>query len=248
MNKEVTCWVDQFVAWLEANSLTYPIEDPATFEEKLYEWATTDTLGKNAKEAFYVGFVDGKIKYTKVKATSKGDPLDPYDKKYPFYEAWENYLAAYRENAPESMRSITQTAGSLWAFMPSEKAFLSSAFQGMGIATVFAFFILILATGNIIQAIISLFCVASIIISVLAIMQFKGWEIGISESIAMVILIGFSVDYCVHLSSDYMHSAHSKRHDKMKQAYSEMGVSILSGAITTFGSGIFLFGGEMIFF
>ena len=27
-----------------------------------------------------------------------------------------------------------------------------------------------------------------------------------------------------------------------------MGVSILSGAITTFGSGIFLFGGQIIFF
>uniref|UniRef100_A0A7S3IUB2 SSD domain-containing protein n=1 Tax=Strombidium inclinatum TaxID=197538 RepID=A0A7S3IUB2_9SPIT len=79
-------------------------------------------------------------------------------------------------------------------------------------------------------------------------MQFKGWEIGISESLAMVILIGFSVDYVVHLSADYMHSAHETRHEKIKQAYTEMGVSILSGAITTFGSGVFLFGGEMVFF
>ena len=64
----------------------------------------------------------------------------------------------------------------------------------------------------------------------------------------MVILIGFSVDYCVHLSADYMHSAHPKRSDKMKQAFTEMGVSILSGAITTCGSGVFLFGGEIIMF
>jgi len=84
--------------------------------------------------------------------------------------------------------------------------------------------------------------------SVLGIMQMKGWEIGVSESLAMVILIGFSVDYVVHLSADYMHSAHTSRHDKIKQAYTEMGVSILSGAVTTFGSGIFLFGGEMLFF
>ena len=34
----------------------------------------------------------------------------------------------------------------------------------------------------------------------------------------------------------------------MKQAYKEMGVSILSGFITTFGSGIFLFGGKIITF
>ena len=87
-----------------------------------------------------------------------------------------------------------------------------------------------------------------VIVSVLAVMQIQGWEIGISESIAMVILIGFSVDYVVHLSADYMHSAHQSRSAKMKQAYKEMGVSILSGFITTFGSGIFLFGGKIITF
>ena len=91
-------------------------------------------------------------------------------------------------------------------------------------------------------------CVAIVIISVISIMFLKGWEIGISESIAMVILIGFSVDYVVHLSADYMHSAHPSRNHKMKQAYTEMGVSILSGSITTLGSGIFLFGGQIIFF
>ena len=118
----------------------------------------------------------------------------------------------------------------------------------MTIATIFAFIVLLAATGNIIQAILSLLCVAIVIVSVLAIMQFQGWEIGISECIAMVVLIGFSVDYVVHLSADYMHSAHKTRNDRMKQAYQEMGVSILSGCITTFGSGVFLFGGKVITF
>mmetsp|Transcript_41135 Transcript_41135/g.62528 ORF Transcript_41135/g.62528 Transcript_41135/m.62528 type:complete len:133 (+) Transcript_41135:2456-2854(+) len=132
--------------------------------------------------------------------------------------------------------------------MDSEKAFMSSAFQGMGIATFFAYIVLIIATRNIVQATLSLICVVSIMATVLGIMQLKGWEIGVSESLAMVILIGFSVDYTVHLSADYMHAAHQSRHDKIKQAYTEMGVSIMSGAIVTCGSGVFLFGGVMLFF
>jgi predicted RND superfamily exporter protein len=64
---------------------------------------------------------------------------------------------------------------------------------------------------------------------------------GVSESISVVLLIGFSVDYVIHLSADYMHSSYKSRHDKMKQAYGEMGISILSGAITTFGAGCFVF-------
>mmetsp|Transcript_4511 Transcript_4511/g.7686 ORF Transcript_4511/g.7686 Transcript_4511/m.7686 type:complete len:193 (+) Transcript_4511:2360-2938(+) len=146
------------------------------------------------------------------------------------------------------MKGVEQTAGQFWAFMVSEKAFLSSAFQGMTIATLFAFLILLIATGNIIQATVSLICVAVVIVSVLSVMQFSGWEIGVSESISMVILIGFSVDYVVHLSADYMHSAQASRNSKMQQAFGEMGISILSGSITTMGSGVFLFGGKIIFF
>ena len=71
---------------------------------------------------------------------------------------------------------------------------------------------------------------------------------GVSESISVVILIGFSVDYVIHLAADYTHCAFKSRHDKMQQAYGEMGVSILSGALTTFGSGSFLFGGNIITF
>jgi hypothetical protein len=48
------------------------------------------------------------------------------------------------------MKSAEQTAGQLWAWMPTEIAFMTSAFQGMTIATVFAFIILMIATRNII--------------------------------------------------------------------------------------------------
>ena len=55
--------------------------------------------------------------------------------------------------------------------------------------------------------------------SILAIMNMIGWELGMTESVAVVALIGFSVDYIVHLAADYMHSKETTRHDKMRQAY-----------------------------
>ena len=64
----------------------------------------------------------------------------------------------------------------------------------------------------------------------------------------MVIVIGFSVDYVVHFASDYMSSAEPSRNNKMKQAYYDMGVSIFSGWITSFGSGFFLFFAKIIVF
>ena len=98
------------------------------------------------------------------------------------------------------------------------------------------------------QAVISILCVGVIIISVVCVMVLKEWELGTIESISVVITIGFSVDYVIHLSNDYMHSSAFSRHEKMKQAFTEMGISILGGAATTFIAGVPLFGGKLIFF
>lgn len=84
--------------------------------------------------------------------------------------------------------------------MASEKAFVTSAMSGIGIAMIFSFLILLMATRNIILAILSILCVSIVIVSVLAIMVLKGWELGVSESISVVILIGLAVDYVIHLA------------------------------------------------
>lgn len=51
---------------------------------------------------------------------------------------------------------------------------------------------------------------------------------------------GFSVDYVVHLSNHFVESSHIKKYDKMRSSLKEIGVSIMSGSITTFISGMFL--------
>ena len=149
------------------------------------------------------------------------------------------------DKAPPELKSLKQTA-SVFSWIPSEYAFVDSGIQGTFLSMLFAFIILCIATRNLTQSVISIFCVITIVVSVIAIMQMKGWALGASESISIVILIGFSVDYVIHLSTDYMHCPLKSRHDKMKHAYTDMGVSITSGAITTFGSGVFLFGASLL--
>ena len=85
----------------------------------------------------------------------------------------------------------------------------------MGAAIGFSFVILLFATGNIIISILAILSVGNVIVSVVAIMVFKGWELGISESIAIVIMIGLAVDYVVHLAADYMHSIKNTRSEKI---------------------------------
>lgn len=135
-----------------------------------------------------------------------------------------------------------------WNQIPFEKALLQSAFQGIGMAMSFSFIVLMIVTRNPITSLISIFNVTIIILSIMTFMVWNGQQFGVSQSISLVMLIGFAVDYVLHLSTDYMHSAGETRNDKMRQAYREMGVSILSGCLTTFGCGFCLFFGNFKFF
>ena len=132
--------------------------------------------------------------------------------------------------------------------MRSEQAFYDGVFQGVSISAVLAFSIMIISTQNILIATYAIISVLWIVLTVVGVMVMNGYELGVSESIAMVIIIGFSVDYVVHLGAHYVHKKSPDRTDRTSDALGAMGVSIFSGAVTTFGSGVFLYGGHMIFF
>ncbi len=46
--------------------------------------------------------------------------------------------------------------------------------------------------------------IGGILVTLLALFVAFGWELGIVEAISLSILVGNSVDYCIHLSEGYM--------------------------------------------
>lgn len=146
------------------------------------------------------------------------------------------------------MKVIYHDAKVTFAQMESELAFFNGARSGVGISAALSFIILLFATGNILVSIYSLMTVFFIVFWVIASMTLSGWELGVPESIAVVIAIGFSVDYVVHLAAHYVHSHANDRYTRSTGAVADMGISIFSGAMTTLGAGVFLFGGKIVFF
>jgi len=53
--------------------------------------------------------------------------------------------------------------------MPSESVFVTNAIQGIVVAISFAFVIVLLSTGNIVNAAVAIFCVAMVIVSITAV-------------------------------------------------------------------------------
>ena len=64
----------------------------------------------------------------------------------------------------------------------------------------------------------------------------------------MVLLVGLSVDYVVHLAEAYSRSARTDRKGRVQDMLAEVGISVLSGAVTTLGSSIFLLPAKILFF
>jgi predicted RND superfamily exporter protein len=67
---------------------------------KIYEWATTSNTGKEAVARSNLGFINQKVQYIKVHATSIGSIKDSSAKKIVIYDQWDKYLAKFRGTAP----------------------------------------------------------------------------------------------------------------------------------------------------
>jgi len=76
-----------------------------------------------------------------------------------------------------------------------------------------------------------------------------GWYFGVVESFTVVIIIGFSVDYVVHIGHAYLEmESLITRSERMQYALSTMGISVTSGALTTFFCGFpLIFSKVMVF-
>ena len=68
------------------------------------------------------------------------------------------------------------------------------------------------------------------------------------ESLNLVLVVGLSVDYCVHLAEGYARCKLPDRKSRVQNALEEVGISVISGAITTLGASIFLMAAIITFF
>lgn len=112
-----------------------------------------------------------------------------------------------------------QMSGGLgFAWADTERALIRGAIQGMVLAGVLAFAVLLGSTLNIVVALLAVLSISGIMLSVMGLMSALEWEVGMGEAIAMVMLIGFSVDYVVHLANHYSHSSLYSRRLRVKSS------------------------------
>ena len=160
-----------------------------------------------------------------------------------FLDDMEDYISSLTDSnsdCPDNLCDSIFNVGFTWVFLSVANAFIISAIQGIAIATPLAFIVMIFSTQNWIIALFAVIDIIGVMATELAFVYINGWDFGLSESVSIVIIIGFSVDYVVHLANAYLESRASTRNERLSFALLTMGISVVSGAVTTFGAGFFL--------
>lgn len=257
----VECWIRDFKKWRadqgKEDFEDYP-SDEAFFNE-LEEFGNFKR--EDGSQPFlnylieqHVAFNSNtkRIVFTEVSFVSPIEGSVPYKIMWPVYNEWQDQLEILNNQAPENVKNSVNkaiaTGGYSWLWQITQVTLVRSMFTGIGIMLVVALGALIASTLNWAIAILATFCIGAIVAMLLGIVYLVGWELGISESIGVVIAVGYSFDAVAHISVAYIESRHADRFQRTRGALTDLGISILFGVITTLLAGFMLFPAIIIFF
>jgi hypothetical protein len=97
----------------------------------------------------------------------------PRSKKLPVWEMFEAFVKNANDRAPTGMKNLIQTDW-IWVFMPTEIMFRINVIQGVCIAIVFSFIVMLIVTRNLLVSSTAIVCVAMVISSTMALMTLNG--------------------------------------------------------------------------
>ena len=81
---------------------------------------------------------------------------------------------------------------------------MQSALQGAGLSLIICFLVLAAITRNLQVSSLAITCIGSIIAFILSTIHLLGWTFGLIESTCMIVFIGISFDYVVHIAHCYL--------------------------------------------
>eukprot|EP00403_Amphidinium_massartii_P029269 CAMPEP_0178392510 /NCGR_PEP_ID=MMETSP0689_2-20121128/11715_1 /TAXON_ID=160604 /ORGANISM="Amphidinium massartii, Strain CS-259" /LENGTH=1011 /DNA_ID=CAMNT_0020013085 /DNA_START=129 /DNA_END=3164 /DNA_ORIENTATION=- len=259
------CFMEDFRAYIQWRAATYPLEalswplPQQSFMRELARFRTDYygdvdasgccTYGAALERNYWedIGFIDGELKYVHIRIrstmqwdTAFGQGTDVRD----LLEDWMDLDV--RPNAPEGAGTIKFHAEGVFSSYDLGEELLNGLFQGCAIAAPIAFLVLLAATWNIIVSVYAVSCVGFVVLCVLGFCKSAmDWDLGVGEAIAGVIVLGYSVDYVVHLAHIYCeggsHHGLQTRGERAEFAIKNMGSTVFAGAITTAGSAVVMF-------
>ena len=201
----------------------------------------------------YIGFVDGRLRYVTVPTSLTMKQYRGIQERRKVINRVINFVEAQQESAPSELGHLTYDGGGQFLWTDTMETLRASLFEGLAICFPLAFVVLLFSTENFLVALYAIFGIALIVASVLGTIEYVyGWNLGVPESLMGNLVVGFSVDYTIHLG--HMFVAAGREHDlqnsldRFSFAIRKIGGTVIGGAVTTLGAGLFMIPCQLVFF
>eukprot|EP00913_Durusdinium_trenchii_P022145 g20806.t1 len=197
-------------------------------------------------------------------------------------EEWDKEVEEINQNAPvdaccmhvqscpprsllpfSSIQELGTTwhTSSLWLRAEAERAIVNSTVLTMVVSAACGFLgALFFTHGDLLLSWMVVLNVMGVTISLAWFMVvFMGWAIGVLEILGLIVFVGYSITYSLHIAHKYQEhtltaasaqlgSLYERRREAVLYALNCMSSSILGSAITTLGSSFFLFFCQLVIF
>jgi PERQ amino acid-rich with GYF domain-containing protein len=191
------------------------------------------------------------------------------------YDRWEAFLQSEMDDIRaqsgqggryEGAWDIIQhtfQASDYWVQINTEIIAIRGSFYGILISIILCAIVVAILSRNGPVVLAMGLTILGILVTLLGLFELFGWTLGIIEAVSLSILVGNSLDYCIHLSEGYVATdqrhlhflsrfqfteAATPRVKRVLSAISFIGVSIISSALTTFLATIPLLGAKILLF
>ena len=240
------CWMIDFKKFLSDRNIAFPIQDPALFK------STLTSFYHSQQPRGILMSTTGEVQAVSVTfyTTIYAYPAEKFDRMKNYYDRLETFIDdANKRGPPQANKAFQTSQYGAWRQMATILNLQSSFQISATLSFIFAFSVLLLSTLDVVVAFYAIICLAGSATTVIAMMVWGQFTLGVLESICLSLLVGLSVDYVAHLANAYVEApANLNSAQRASHAMVHLGVSVLSGALSTSVSGITLFGTTIYFF
>ncbi|CAE8624124.1 unnamed protein product [Polarella glacialis] len=192
------CWIRTFQDYLVTRGDRFPSRE---FDDDIVEW-----YGENPTQAqSHIWFVNGRVKACKLQFNVNVASSASSEKVLEYMRTWDEYVDEKNSKAALTANKAWHSAQS-WVRAEAELAIVGSTISTIIIATSSAWLGVLVFTGDIVLAMV-VTMIVMVIIAGLAffIVSVMGWAIGPIEVISLVVFVGYSVTYALHIAHSYSH-------------------------------------------
>ena len=265
-----TCFLDDFDSWLRDGQDIYPnitglpINDESDFTD-LVE-AFLDESDGDYDEVVGWDCATRTVRWLVVRFVTDISTTLTAPQILEHYYDWDAYIDSL--DAPPGVGTVLQVSD-LWVTTLVLMLILSSTLESCMIAFGSSFLALCFFTGSARLAMLATFTVLAIVLVLFGFMcGMMEWSFGAVEAVSIIIFVGYCVDFVLHVAQAYHRStatiavtararsctnrydprAAEERALRVRDALLESGSAIISAAVTTTFSSVFLLGCTIIVF